>query len=394
MIHRVRVKNFRSIRDVTVELSPVTVLVGRSGAGKSNFVDSIRFLRDLLSADPNRQDMNHVTSLWSNSRPATSPPTTTSFEITFSIPGVKEHYQYEITLHNDGPARSPVHERLLIGERCLFSQKTGPNFQSQWTSKPNLVQVPDAGAIAISRLPSLSEVVIAYTALTSAIGIHTFSDQVLSPGRKGPPRNNSESLEGAPGLRDDASNYLETLREIMSNLHDLSLRHNILSALRRVNKTIASVELDDIRRPTSVIVGHEFGDKILGLKLSQESDGLRRFYACLLAIYQSPAKQTLIFEHPEDGIHPGALSLLAEEFKSAPQNGRGQVILTTHSPLLLDHFEPDQIRAVQLDGLETRIGQISREQREAIEENLLDPGELLTVDPARIEENNEEPADA
>jgi len=62
------------------------------------------------------------------------------------------------------------------------------------------------------------------------------------------------------------------------------------------------------------------------------------------------------------------------------------VILTTHSPRLLDHFSADQIRVVDLDGFQTRIGRISREQREALQEQLLEPGELLTVDPARIED--------
>ncbi|MEZ6088218.1 MAG: AAA family ATPase [Pirellulaceae bacterium] len=48
MIHEIRIQNFKSIQDVTVEFSDVTVLVGRSGTGKSNFVEAVRFLRDLL----------------------------------------------------------------------------------------------------------------------------------------------------------------------------------------------------------------------------------------------------------------------------------------------------------------------------------------------------------
>ena len=73
------------------------------------------------------------------------------------------------------------------------------------------------------------------------------------------------------------------------------------------------------------------------------------FPSCVdLFSYQRPPKQTSIFEHPEDRIHPGALSLLAEEFKAAPAHGHGQVILTTHSPQFLDHFDVEQIRVVEL----------------------------------------------
>ncbi len=55
MIHRVRIQHFKSIADVSVDLSPATVLVGRSGTGKSNFVPSPRFLRDVLISPQNLQ---------------------------------------------------------------------------------------------------------------------------------------------------------------------------------------------------------------------------------------------------------------------------------------------------------------------------------------------------
>lgn len=41
MIEQITVRNFKSIRSVTVNLEPVTVLIGRSGTGKSNFLGAI-----------------------------------------------------------------------------------------------------------------------------------------------------------------------------------------------------------------------------------------------------------------------------------------------------------------------------------------------------------------
>jgi predicted ATPase len=227
-------------------------------------------------------------------------------------------------------------------------------------------------------MPSISDVVIAYTALTSGIGCYVFSDRVFTvPGSQG-------SL--VRGFADNAANYLETIRDVVSNLQDINVRRSIVESLRRINPSISSVELDDIQQPSKVVVGHRFRGKTLELDLSQESDGFRRYYAHLLALYQRPPKQTMLFEHPEDGIHPGALSLLADEFLAAPGDLRGQVILTTHSPRLLDHFDTQQIRVVELVDLETRIGFVSDEQRDAVSEGLLEPGELLTVDPARLQQ--------
>ena len=49
MITRVQIKNFRNLADVDVHLGPLTVLVGRNGAGKSTFLDALRFVRDALN---------------------------------------------------------------------------------------------------------------------------------------------------------------------------------------------------------------------------------------------------------------------------------------------------------------------------------------------------------
>jgi hypothetical protein len=375
MIHRIRVQNFKSIIDVTVELSPVTVLVGKSGTGKSNFVHAFRFLRDVLSS-PHQSAVAQQT--WTQLRPASVPDRASKFEVEFTIAGIDDTFAYELTIGPDGPQKPPLKESLSLGKKVIFHQTTPieRDRKPQWVVEPELLHVPVAGPLAIGRIPSISEVVIAFTALTSGIGCYSFSDKVLCV---------SSQKGSSTGLDDGATNFLNTLREIVSNLQDLNVRKNIVEALRRVNPSVSSVELNDLLQPTHVVVGHRFNGKTLALGLSQESDGFRRFYAHLLALYQRPPKQSLIFEHPEDGIHPGALSLLAEEFKAAPEDGRGQVILTTHSPKFLDHFDAEQIRVVEIDGFATRIGLVSDEQKEAIRDKLLDAGELLTVDPARIQ---------
>ncbi|MDW8290941.1 MAG: AAA family ATPase, partial [Armatimonadota bacterium] len=46
-VRRLRVRNFKSFRNVEVQLSPLTALVGANASGKSNFVQLFRFLRDI-----------------------------------------------------------------------------------------------------------------------------------------------------------------------------------------------------------------------------------------------------------------------------------------------------------------------------------------------------------
>src|SRR5688500_4989402 len=54
MIKHFRVTNFKSLTQVAVDLEPVTVLIGRGGTGKTNFVDALRLLREYLTK---RHDM-------------------------------------------------------------------------------------------------------------------------------------------------------------------------------------------------------------------------------------------------------------------------------------------------------------------------------------------------
>jgi len=133
-------------------------------------------------------------------------------------------------------------------------------------------------------------------------------------------------------------------------------------------------------------VSHKATGKLFELNLQQESDGFRRFYAHLLALYQSPPKLTLIFEEPENAIYPGALSLLADEFRAAPRENRGQVIITTHNPTLLDSFDVDNIRVVEMRDGKTLIGPVSKEQTAAVKDRLLTTGDLLKIDQPRLDD--------
>jgi hypothetical protein len=369
MIHQIRIRNFKSILDVTVELSPVTVLVGKSGTGKSNFVTAIRLLRDLL-AGPHRLGEYGD---WRTLMPALARKGPMAFDVEFEVPGFDERFQYSLLLHEKQP--TPVRESFSYGGKHLFVQgleKGG----IRWIVEPPLVSVPEPGPISLGRLPGLEQVVVAYAALTAGIRVYDFRSDVKCGG----PASNGRS-----GLHDDAGNHLAVLKEIAHSLHDVNTRKGLLATLQRVNPSITAMDLDSLQSPQRVIVGHRVGDKTLQLDLRFESGGFRRLYAHLIAIYQTPRKLTMIFEEPENGIYPGALSMLADEFKAAPEVGRGQIVLTTHSPRLLDHFDADQIRVVELVDLETKIGPLAQEQRQALEEQLLRAGELLTVDPARIE---------
>jgi len=377
MIKRFSVSNFKSIKSVNVDFSDVTVLVGRSGTGKSNFLRAIQFFRNLIIADGCR---NRIGSNLPATLEKSEQNTPMRFEIEFAISGMNSNYVYSIELNDTGTKQ----EKLSLGDDILFHRigrtQDGRSYvPAKWSVEPKVVNLPNVNdnSLAIRQLSELQEVVIAYSALSSGISFYDFPDTVLTP--KSKPASVS-------GLSENAENYVEVLRDMSMDLRDFTVRKRMVEALKRVNSTVTSVELDNIISPQFVTVGHEFDGKVLSLPLVKQSVGFRRFYAHLLALYQKPAKLCMMFEHPEDGIHPGAMQLLAEEFKAAAQEDRGQIVFTTHNPRLLDQFDADSIRVVDINGFNTRIGPVSAEQREAIDDALLDTGELLTSDPARLDE--------
>jgi predicted ATPase len=397
MIKRIKITDFKSIRELDLALDPVTVIVGRSGTGKSNFVQAIRFLRNFLL---NPEQAANYEWGWDRIVPVGEKKPRTSIEVTFSIPSSDQEYVYGLYFGSSRNQRSYAlnSEILRLGDEVVFSRNWKdvsagtprpaglPGGASwNWKKAPNIANLSphqDDNPM-LGSFPSLTKTVDAYAALSNGIGYYHFPATALAWERQTPPH--LEFLKSVPGLADDANNYREILRRITQDFHRPDLRQSLLASLKAVNPSIASIQLDSLTKPSKTIVAHEAGGQLFELPLEAESDGLRRFYAHLLALYQTPAKLTLIFEEPENAIFPGALSLLADEFKAAPRENRGQVIITTHSPMLLDSFDVENVRVVEMRDGKTVIGSVSKDQQNAVRSRLLTTGELLTVDQAKIE---------
>jgi len=75
--------------------------------------------------------------------------------------------------------------------------------------------------------------------------------------------------------------------------------------------------------------------------------------AFLTALYQKNTPSIICFEEIENGVHPWLLHKMIELLKIVSTEGITgqpvQILITTHSPLLLNYVEPHQVRAVELD---------------------------------------------
>lgn len=117
---------------------------------------------------------------------------------------------------------------------------------------------------------------------------------------------------------------------------------------------------------------------------SSTSDGPLRALSALVAVAQladgSVPVRLVGIEEPETALHPAASGALTDAFREAAVHT--QVVVTTHSPDLLDQFDPETDRllvARNRDGA-TEIGPIDPASRAAIKEHLYSPGESPRMD--------------
>ena len=131
------------------------------------------------------------------------------------------------------------------------------------------------------------------------------------------------------------------------------------------------------------------------------SDGTLRALGVLVALFQGNRDYapTLVgIEEPETALHPAASAALREALTRA--SGNTQVIVTSHSPDLLDDrsLEADSFRAVVFESGETRIAPLDEASRSTMRQQLFSAGELLRLnqlapDPVVLAAQQERQAD-
>jgi predicted ATPase len=113
------------------------------------------------------------------------------------------------------------------------------------------------------------------------------------------------------------------------------------------------------------------------------SDGTLRALGILVALFQSapsPRQVSLVaVEEPEVALHPAAAGVLLDALRDA--SGHTQVLVTSHSPDLLDHpsIQPPELLSVIAELNETKIGPLDQAGRESLKDHLYTAGELLKM---------------
>ena len=324
----ITVEGFKSIKSIKeLKLGPMTVLIGPNGSGKSNFLGVFRF----LNAIKGKRLHEYVIKAGGADKVLHfgSRATKQMFVHISFREGVN---QYKI-----GLAPTATDELAQQYEFTCFWNKDQYPSPSEY---PILSAGKEAG------IGTATGPVAAYVRryLDSWRLYHFQDTSVDSPMKKTADVNDNRYL------RTDGSNlaaFLYLLRE----KHEDSYR-TISRTVRQAAPFFEDFELEPQGlNPDKIRLEWRHEGTNAYFDASSLSDGTLRFMA-LATLFLQPKRyrpSVILVDEPELGMHPYAITLLASLMKQA--STETQVIVSTQSSLLLDHFEPEDVLvADRIDG--------------------------------------------
>ena len=370
-IKRVVLNNYKSIKECSVPLGPLTFLVGQNGSGKSNFLDALRLVSDGLNTSlehalRERGGINEVR------RRSSGHPTHFGIRLEWTLPdGSNGVYVFRVGSQKKGGFE-------IQREECrVFTQNLEEHFYKvecgvlQSTSAA--VAPPGSSdrlyLVAAAGLPPFRPI---YEAL-SHMGFYNLNpDEIREP----------QPPDPGDVLKRDGSNLASVLG-VLERDGDI---HRIVELLSKVVPGIQNIEVKNIGKKETLEFRQQVGTNKDPWRFLAEnmSDGTLRALGVLTALFQSSKKDGVRVplvgvEEPETAVHPGAAGVLRDGIRAAAETT--QILVTSHSPDLLDDKEiaDENIMAVINRGGETRIGPLDEAGKTAIRDRLYTAGELLRL---------------
>jgi predicted ATPase len=392
MLTRAEITNYKSVAQASLSFSAENVIVGPNGVGKSNLLDAIHFIRDAA-----RDGLDHAVTKrhgivsirrWSKTRPYNI-----SIKLVFKRAGMSGEYRVVIAsaagdfsvLEEEGiwDAPNPMgqHSKDRKNVTCTFKRLSDGIVS---------YQIPE-NVFANTTFPNAptSELIL------NQFGSNIFSpasfffrglyDQIVSCGAYSIYPNKirePQSISNLEVLSDDGTNLASIIRQMRSTTSRAN-RESLTLGMRQVIPILTEIRIESaggfyvpvfrVKEPDNGYT-HD-------LNMSQLSDGTLRMLGMLTAFYQPKAPVRITMEEPEQMIHPGLLPILIEAGRDYLDAGTArQAFFTTHSPGLLDLFEPASIIAASYVDGTSRFAPISKRQLDVIKDKLFSAGELLMAE--------------
>ena len=345
VIRRIQAVNYRCLRAVDVELDQFHVLVGANGSGKSALFDALGFVGDLLvvgiDAAVDRRTSNFRDLVWGR------PDHDLSFELAFEldvpqdmrdrIPTAYERFAVSLSVQEaDGGGVCATLKGCLKQERPRERGTTKGDFIAGiWTTERQFDSADPFKQPVGYDNPYVSDFVTRTLSRVREVSLEGGHLRRATP----PPR-----FRGLGPHR--------ALPWLVRQLRQYPDRYDAWQ--RHVRTAIADVR--DIRVKTREDDRHSYVVAVYGDELEVPSwamsDGTLRLLALTIIAYLPEDGRMYLIEEPENGVHPLAVEAVYRSLSSAH---RAQVLIATHSPVLLACTEPRELLCFSKRDGETQI---------------------------------------
>ena len=338
-IAKVSIQGFRSLRQIeSLELPQLTVLIGANGAGKSTLIKFFEMLSWMLKAQHLQEFvLRHGGGDDQFFMGARQTPAIHA-EIQLETHAGFNDYRFSLTHLS---ANDTV---MVSGEAYRYSDKTKPTV-ARWQ------EIPDSSKEAVlpTKASTTAKTICHLLRQCTTYQFHDTSDKASIRMRW--------DVTDAVRLRSDGGNLapvLLTLRENHFKRYQLVVRQ-----IQRVLPTFKDFVLEPNYGKVDLRWIGQQSDKVFGPHLT--SDGSLRLF-CLLTLLNLPPDQlpdVMFFDEPELGLHPHAITLVAEMLKRLSKNR--QIFIATQSPYLVDCFELENIIIASANNGETVLRNLPRD---------------------------------
>jgi len=331
----ITIRGFKSIASLEkLPLRPINLLIGANGSGKSNFLGAFSFLTTVTVG----RLRNYVTAAGGAEKVLHFGSKTTK-EIVFQFPARGLGY-YELTLApTEDDSLFPSEERIVSLDGSVNSTLP-PSDQGREAGFSRYL--PDALRAEFQ------------DDLSGLRPFHFNDTSGSSPIRR------TATLDDNRFLHPDGSNlvpYLYWIQNSSPDSYDL---------IRRTIQLVAPFFDDFLLEPLKLAPHtiklqwrHKASEQYFDA--ASLSDGTLRFMA-LATLFLRPARHRprwILVDEPELGLHPHAIEILASLIRQA--SIETQVIVSTQSPLLLDHFDPEDVLVADRVNGSTQITRLEAE---------------------------------
>jgi len=368
LINKLTIKNFLSLRNISLKLGKLNVLVGPNASGKSNIVKALRTISTIIKNGPANianilgvKNFKEITFQMKEN-------ITAYLSLNMNINGKKISYNLEFM--RDGYKETITAEKELLftrsstmqGYSCRYKTTDGklkPASHPISTQRYFNIHIPTG--VPLHKFPfppDTREEILEVKKALSLINSYSFEPSKI---RFAAPVTQPPLLgyDGGGLPRVLLHLYLEN-RKAFGEIESI-----LKSLIPRIEEVVPHIE------GTEVILAVREKDIEDLLSPYLISDGTLRLLAFITATLTS--KTLVTFEEPENCIHPHLLQSLIDMLRKAPS----QVLLTTHSPYLLDHVEPEEVVVVEKINNETKLTKLlERKEIETVKKFLEEGGTL------------------